>query len=278
MNRESRSSAHSTTGGLGAPTKTPWWRACPEKGDLMRKLHLPVLVVVFVLNACTGAPTIGRHAPTAPAAPMRVVILQDISGSACTIPRLSVDDLDRLIAHVAANGGEVAFTTVGESVPALRRLSLAPPPPPPIEVTEKNVLRAARQQAALEKERATYNEELAEFQAANDPRIQEFKEGAAAMLRLTAQETRLHEALTRASLFVQEPSLFPEAPTIVLVISDGKDTSNVTAPVALRCTRLLVVAASSDVGLLNQFRDSITFLESPTAAVANIVGGARCTP
>ena len=206
-------------------------------------------------------------------AQLRIVILQDISGSANSIPRLSTADLNRLVTHIATHGGELAFTTVGESVPALVRLRLHPPCQPSLDLTSTNVFVVARQRAAIEGKWAAFQEELARYQAASEPRIQAFTDTVTAMLERTARQTLLHDALRRVSIALHEPSPFPNTQSILIVISDGQDTSKKTAPIALDCDRVLMVAANADLGLMRQWHDQITLFENPNAAITHLLGG-----
>ncbi len=229
-----------------------------------------LLLSIFIGCALPAPKPLSDVDPVPVVVPFRCVVLQDVSGSANNIPRVSMEDVDRLVERILAGDGELAFSTVGAGSPPLVRLPLCPPVVPSLVVTERNVFRAARQHAELERRRVSYEGERASFRASSEPLIQDFRSAVRGMLGRHEQVTDLVSGLERASLFLNEPS--PGAVRVVLLVSDGLDTRrHENFQLGFEGVHFVMVSASQDLGMLNRWRDRIAVFESPDAAVSYVL-------
>jgi len=85
----------------------------------------------------------------------------------------------------------------------------------------------------------------------------------------TAKRTNLAAALDRATIYFNEPTSPPDTRDVLLLLTDGKDTTGRSYQVQLpdTVTILLVHDRPDDLGLLQPLRERLTLFENTAAAI-----------
>jgi hypothetical protein len=186
------------------------------------------------------------------AAPVRIVVVQDKTGSAnwTRTPQLSVTDLDPLIELLKNTSGELALGLIRDSSNRglLRlRIDLAPTPPAK-PVTTGQPFADMRAAKAYRTAFALYQDDLDSWRKRTEANIAAFKSVAQDLLdqKANATATDVWGAVTRADrLLCEPPSPGAPAPHLwLLVASDLYHNAGSARPQELRSgARLIVINA-----------------------------------
>lgn len=172
-----------------------------------------------------------------PCAPLRIVLIQDLSGSGAVnlTPRLTVLHIDQVLRYLARCGGEIAVATIStDSRQPLLRFHAAPPPLAPAEV---EVFGTAFQR---ERGRKSYLAAVARFRAdssahADDLAVRSvaFRTAAERLLNgaAAARRSDIHLGIERAGLFLGEPTdTYPMPPISVVILASDADHNTSRRP------------------------------------------------
>jgi hypothetical protein len=204
--------------------------------------------------------------------PLRVAVFPDQSGSAnwSRTPRVSVEDLQILIAAISERGGELAFGLIRDrSNRGLVRLRIELPPTPPKKPDKNgNAFRKAQEMQAYKAKYAQYQRQYDGWQQDKGARISAFLSTVEPLLALQAdaRQTDIWNAIARADLFVSErDSSWPLSPRcFIALISDGADNVKARKVTLNNDVTLVLVNGSKSVGSLTALRPVL--FESTQAA------------
>jgi hypothetical protein len=233
---------------------------------MIRKLAI-VATLIPLVN-CAAADPAQRASGDPSPAPLRICVLQDLTGSIVDTrtPKIADSELRALIDLIKERGGELGFGVIQErSDRGLARLAVGDPPAPPppkrrnpwyLETWER-----ARQQAEAARQR--WEEDL-------ETRVEAFVREVQSRLEAPlARATDVCGALRRGDLMLAEPSP-ADTQRFLVVISDGQhNVRRSTCPDSLAANaRLLLVNGSAVQGLVERYEP--TRFESIAAAIAFI--------
>lgn len=208
------------------------------------------------------------------AAPVRVVVLQDKTGSAnwTRTPQLTLSDFDRLIDLLKARSGEVAFGLIRDSSNrGLLRLRIDSAPVAPEKPAQTGrVFDDARSVKAYRQANATYHRQLEQWQTATDASITLFKSSMGPLLDqpANARATDVFGAIRRGDLLLAEPQAngAPAVHAWLIAATDGDHNNGPVMMGKLRSgARLVVINSAGRIGSLKVFAP-ITF-ESISSAM-----------
>lgn len=234
-----------------------------------RRLSLLGLVGVMLLvaNGCTRTPA--TQPPTPPArqvstaAPLKVVVLQDKSGSvdSTRTPRVTMSQFDALVSAVRERGGGIAFGFIddesNESFTVMR--VDAPRAVPTDPGREGNPFKVAEAVAKYKKELGEFEKNERQRQSAADQQVEAFKARVGSLLEDAGRSgaTDVYGGLNRADLYLAEVgdtySSDAQPQRFMILISDGLD--NMRRPVgALRSrSQIILVNGSANIGVMKDY-------------------------
>lgn len=222
--------------------------------------------VLLVVNGCTRRPA--EHMPPPPrsapaAAPLKVVILQDKSGSVETTrtPRVTMSQLDLLIGALRERGGSIAFGFIDdESNESFTVMRVDAPQAAPTEPgREGNPFKVADAVAKYKKELNEFEKSERRRQSAADRQVEAFKSRVGSLLEDAGRSnaTDIYGGLNRADLYLAEVgdtySSGAQPQRFMVLISDGLD--NMRRPVgALRShAQIVLINGSANVGVMKDY-------------------------
>jgi|GEM_PF-1330373 len=200
---------------------------------------------------------------TVTAAPLRIALLQDKTGSSTTTrtPLLTPGQLQHVLAICHDRGGEITFGLIrDESNHLFERITIERPPVAPVRVVEqrRNALaQQAAQHAADERFYAATKSYLpikAAWEQSLQARERAFLANVERLLADApdAQHTDVNGGTGRADLFLAEDDAIFGAPShrYLIVISDGIDNIHKPAPLITSGATVIVVNGSGSLGTL----------------------------
>jgi hypothetical protein len=230
--------------------------------------ELAIAAILITLAGCTATEQAQPPAHDPGPAPLRVCVMQDLSGSIVETrtPRITESDLKALTNLIKDRGGELGFGVIQEqSDRGLARFVVdenpAPPPPEPHNPLYRPRWERERQQAEAERNR---------WEADLKTRVGAFlKEAQGRLEARLAGATDVCGAIRRCDLMLAEPSK-PDTINFLVLISDGQHNVRRSAcPGSLAANgRLLLVNGSAVQGVVEQYEP--TRFESIEAAIRYI--------
>ncbi|MBN1827756.1 MAG: hypothetical protein JW884_01255 [Deltaproteobacteria bacterium] len=216
---------------------------------------------------------------TAPSPPPRILVLQDLTGSAnwTGTPIIGQDDLKALIGLLYRRSGEIAFGFITDkSNRPLIRLQIDPPPvKPEAPSTEGNPLKAADRFNEFNRQMKVYESDYAVWKVASDEKTRKFLATVASVLASPPKprSTDIWGAVARLDLFFSEDTIFWKQTPVnyACLITDGLHNNSrrkARAPMQSK-VKLLLVNATGSVGDLEQLETSR--FESLGAAINSII-------
>jgi hypothetical protein len=233
---------------------------------MMKKLVITAILIT--LAACTSTEQAQPPAEDPGPAPLRVCLMQDLSGSIVETrtPRITEPDLKALTNLIKDRGGELGFGVIQEqSDRGLARFVVdenpAPPPPEP-----HNPLYRPRWERELQQAEAERNRWEADMKNREEGFL---KEAQARLASPLARRTDVCGAIRRCDLMLAEPCPAGTLRFLVL-ISDGlHNVRGSDCPESLAAnTRLLLVNGSAVQGIVERYQP--TRFESIEAAIKYI--------
>lgn len=241
----------------------------------MRTLTLSCIVVLAVspmgcAPSARSAPVVGAAAVANPsrdacAAPVRVAVIQDQTGSveSSLTPQLTADELEPILGLLRSCGGEIRVGEIrGGRASAFAALRVETPPLPVREPPEwpGNPFLRADAKAAFERERASSDLTYARWSETAEPRIQRFRAALGSRWEndTLATRTDIWSALARAALYLEEPESGFDRPLRkwLLAVTDGEHTAGrVSRPARMpKGATLLLVNGDGRQGVLAELQ------------------------
>jgi len=211
-------------------------------------------ILLITLAGCNTTEQAHPPAQHAGPAPLRVCLMQDLSGSIVETrtPRISQAELKALTELVKARGGELGFGIIQEqSDRGLVRFAVderpAPPPPEPHNPLYRPRWEQQRQQAEAERNRWEAQMKLKE---------QGFlKEAQARLASPLARRTDVCGAIRRCDLMLAEPCPAGTLRFLMLVTDGLHNVRGSACPESLAAnTRLLLVNGSAVQGIVERYQ------------------------
>lgn len=253
-------------------------------------MKLTSLGAVFILAALvfTAAPTaMTQHVPkpaivqTIAIPPLRGAVLFDITASRNEARiTTTIEDFAPIFDRLRISGGEIGFGLIREDSdhPLIRCFIPAPPTPPTVAAPtgSGNLFLKANARKREDGERKKYEGKRRAWEADGNARINAFTVAIKPLLdeSPTARSTDLTAAVERGDLMLAEPSVFTNATTAILVITDGYHNATAkTTPTMRSNARVAIVNGIGSLGALAHLTPPPLRFESTAAAARYLTSG-----
>ena len=222
---------------------------------------------------------------------LKIAVMPDRSGSidSTRTPEITMTQLEKIIALVRENSGEIAFGFIDDdSNQPFIRLRIEPRPTPPPKPDEKN------NPFDEEKVLADYKKKMREFKILDqkwltetNQRILTFKADAQGLIdclhdrECRSKVTDVLEGIKRADLFLNEKETVNSMMRVMLLISDGLETVKPEAtPPALKSNpQIIVVNGSASLGVLKNYDvDAVEGIDRAIGRIAELLSAEQNKP
>ena len=250
-------------------------------------------IFAFSLSACYASPrraqapadTAGTQAegPTvsaqsgatrSPARPIRLLLIQDLTGSILDerMPRVTPDDFRPVLQFAEENGGDIGFVAVSDHPHPLIRVRFIPPESSQSsKPTSRNLYLAIKEQSENARQDAEHQHELQKYLQESRAQAEAFIAQISPLLKAApASSTDLISALNISAIFFNEIHPFHDPYQILVAATDGIETKHRPSSYHFSIpasTQILIANTTADIGILNPQSNRIKLAASPQSAL-----------